>query len=96
MWEPIGLTDKRPALASGLVTIGVGGAKVNCKSCGSENVSKFRAEISIRFPELKDIKKPAVMIFPELLICLDCGIALFTVLKAELGVLAKRDASASG
>jgi hypothetical protein len=67
-----------------------------CKSCGSVNQKKFTAEMSIHFPELKDIDKPVVWIFPEVVVCLDCGTAEFAVLEAELRQLAKGDAAAAG
>jgi hypothetical protein len=67
-----------------------------CKSCGSANQSKFAAEISIHFPGLKSIDKPVVWVFPELVVCLDCGTAEFAVPEGELHVLAKGDAAAAG
>jgi hypothetical protein len=62
-----------------------------CKSCGSV---KLTAEISIHFPGLKNLDRPAVWVFPELVVCLDCGTAEFVVPEAELRQLAKRDAAA--
>jgi len=67
-----------------------------CKSCGSVNQSKFTAEMAIHFPGQKNIDKPAVWIFPELIVCLDCGTAEFAVPEAELRRLAKGDAAAAG
>jgi hypothetical protein len=64
-----------------------------CKSCGSDNLRKFAAEVAIRFPGLKNIDKPLVWLFPELLICLDCGMAAFVVPETDLRVLAKDDAA---
>jgi hypothetical protein len=46
-----------------------------CKLCGSVDQKKFGAELGIHFPELKDIDKPVVWVFPEVLVCLDCGTA---------------------
>lgn len=65
-----------------------------CSSCGSENLGGFTAEIAIHFPGLKNLHKPIVWVFPRLKVCLDCGIAQFTVPEAELRLLAKRDAAA--
>ena len=65
-----------------------------CKSCGAVNQSKFTAEIAIHFPGLKNINKPGVWLFPEIVICLDCGTAEFAVPEAELRQLAKGDAAA--
>ena len=50
-----------------------------CKSCGSVNQKNFSAEMGIHFLELKDIDKPTVWVFPEVILCLDCGMAEFSV-----------------
>jgi hypothetical protein len=71
-------------------------AGMPCKSCGSVNQKKFSAEMGIHFPELKDIDKPVVWVFPEVVVCLDCGTAEFAVPEAELRQLAKADAAAAG
>ena len=67
-----------------------------CKSCGSVNQNKFIGEMGIRSPGLKNIEKPTVWVFPELVVCMDCGIAEFVVPEAKLRVLAKGDAAAAG
>ena len=67
-----------------------------CKSCGSVNQKKFIAEMGIHFPELKDIDKPVVWVFPEVVVCLDCGTSEFAVPEAELRFLGKDDAAAAG
>jgi hypothetical protein len=67
-----------------------------CKSCGSANQKKFIGEMGIRSPGLKNIDKPIVWVFPELIVCLNCGTAEFVVPEAELRVLAKGDADAAG
>jgi len=71
-------------------------AAMPCKSCGSLNQSKFCGEIAIHFPGLKNIDKPIVWVFPEVVVCLDCGTAEFIVPKAEVRQLAKGDAAAAG
>jgi hypothetical protein len=67
-----------------------------CKSCGSVNQSKFTAEMGIHVRGLKNIDKPVVWLFPELVVCLDCGAAEFAVPEAELSQLAKGDAATPG
>ena len=67
-----------------------------CKSCASVNQSKFTGEIGIHFLGLKNIDKPVVWVFPELVVCLDCGTAEFAVPEAELRQLAKGAAAAAG
>lgn len=69
---------------------------MTCKSCGSDKQRKFTAEIAIHFPGLKSLEKLHVMVFPELLVCMSCGNAEFTVPEAELRLLAKGDAAAAG
>jgi hypothetical protein len=72
------------------------GGGVPCKSCGSVNQKKFSAEMGIRFPGLKGIDKPVVWVFPDVVVCLDCGTAEFAVPEEELRQLAKGDAAAAG
>jgi hypothetical protein len=71
------------------LAIVVGRDTVKCKSCGSDSQRKFTAEIGIHFPGLKNIDKPVVWVFPEVVICSDCGRAWFDVPETELSVLAK-------
>ena len=69
---------------------------MTCKTCGSDKQKKFTAEMAIHFPGLKGLEKPIVWVFPELLVCLNCGNAEFAVPETELRVLAKGDAAAAG
>jgi len=71
-------------------------AGMPCKSCGSVNQKKFSAEMGIHFPELKDIDKPVVWVFADVVVCLHCGRAEFAVPGEELRQLAKGDAAAAG
>jgi hypothetical protein len=52
--------------------------------------------MAIHFLGLEALKKPIVWVFPELLVCLNCGNAEFAVPEIELRVLAKGDAAAAG
>jgi hypothetical protein len=65
-----------------------------CLLCGSVNQRKFSAEMGLHFPSLKDIDKPVVWLFPEVVVCLDCRAAQFTVPEAEMRQLAKEAAAA--
>ena len=60
-----------------------------CKSCGSNDQGAFGAEINIHFPGQESLDKPAVLVFPMLLVCLRCGSAEFTISGSELRRLAK-------
>ncbi len=74
----------------------VRGDDMPCKSCGSVNQKKFSAEMGIHFPELKDIDKPVVWAFREVVVCLDCGSAEFAIPEAELRQLEQSDSAAAG
>jgi hypothetical protein len=58
-----------------------------CRSCGSENQKEFGAETNIHLPGWKGLDKPAVLVFPKLVVCLDCGFTQFTLPEAELCLL---------
>ena len=67
---------------------------MGCKSCGAVNRRKFTAEIGIHSPGLKNIDMPVVWVFPELAVCVECGMAEFAVPEAELRLLAKGEPAA--
>lgn len=52
--------------------------------------------MGIHCPGLKNISKPVVWVFPEIVVCLDCGIAGVRCARAELRLLAKGDAAGPG
>lgn len=65
------------------------GVGMPCTSCGSINQEKFIGEMGIRCPGLKHIDDPVAWVFPELIVCQDCGRAEFVVPEAELRQLTK-------
>jgi hypothetical protein len=55
--------------------------------------------MGIHFPGLENIGKPVVWVFPELVVCVVCGVAEFVVPEdelAELRVHVKGDTAAAG
>jgi hypothetical protein len=44
----------------------------------------------IHFSGLKNLDKPVVMVFPKIMVCLDCGVAQFTMPAAELRLLGEQ------
>jgi hypothetical protein len=44
----------------------------------------------IHFSGIENLDRPGVWVFPDLLICLDCGRSLFTVEENEFALLARR------
>jgi hypothetical protein len=65
------------------------GAESNprCTSCQSENKKTFTGEIAIHFRGLQGPNKLNVWVFPEISVCLECGLAEFRVPARELEVL---------
>lgn len=57
---------------------------MSCRSCASENQKEFGSELNIHFPGRKGLDQATVLVFPRLIICIDCGFTEFTILDAEL------------
>ena len=66
---------------------------MTCRFCGSNNDAEYDAEINIHLPRDRD--RAAVLVFPRLVVCLDCGVAEFAIPEAELRLLAERDAAST-
>ncbi len=64
--------------------------------CASPNHRKYISEMGIRSPGLKHIDVAPVWVFPEVVVCFECGTAEFVVPEAELRQLAKGDTAAAG
>jgi len=62
-----------------------------CRNCTSNNQNEFRAEMSIVHPGLKDLAKPPVLMWTNVLACLDCGFTEFLLVEEELRVLSSSD-----
>lgn len=60
-----------------------------CALCHSSNGAEFAAEIMIHSSGLKQVERPAVLAFPKVLICMDCGFSGFTTPETELRALGK-------
>jgi hypothetical protein len=61
---------------------------MSCTSCASDNQTKFGAEINIHQFDLKNLNRQAVLVFADLVVCLDCGCSQLTIPKAKLALLA--------
>ena len=59
-----------------------------CRSCASERVAEFSTEMVIHLSGMKNLGMPGVMVFPKVLVCMDCGSSEFTVPKPDLASLA--------
>ena len=56
---------------------------VACLSCRSENVRALVSEINIHFPGKANLTK-SLLVYPRLLVCLDCGLADVLLSEEEL------------
>jgi len=45
--------------------------------------------MSVHAPGLENVDKPVVLLFPRLLVCMDCGFAELTLAENELRLLGK-------
>lgn len=65
-----------------------------CRRCSSDKQRKFDVEMNFHFPGYEDLGKRAVLVFPTVMVCLDCGFAEFVVPGGELRILAGGTADA--
>lgn len=67
-----------------------------CRLCQSRHLGRFSAELNIHLSAgLKDLDKPSVLIYPQLVVCLDCGFTEFLIGKAEVPRLRESDYAAA-
>ena len=59
-----------------------------CLLCVSGTEAEFSAELMVHFSGLENLDKPQVLLFPRLLVCLDCGFSRFRTTETELALLA--------
>ena len=49
-----------------------------CPSC-SKDLRQFTGELALHYPGLKGLDKPIVWEFTDVLVCLNCGLAVFAL-----------------
>lgn len=62
---------------------------MHCLLCDSSNQTEFTAEMMFHLGGPRKVDNPGVLVFPKILVCLDCGSSRFTTPETELRVLAK-------
>ena len=63
---------------------------MTCKRCGSNQVKDFDGEVAIRIPEREGADKATGMLFPELIVCVRCGVVEFMLPTDKLELLKNR------
>jgi len=69
---------------------------MRCRNCGHLAAQTFSGEIAIHFPGLEGLKMPIVWVFPNVLICLHCAFAEFSVPDDPMKELRKPEADEGG
>jgi hypothetical protein len=60
-----------------------------CKICNSDRQRFFPSEIAVHFPGgLDKLNKRQMLVYPQLLVCLNCGFTEFLLPKKDLRQLA--------
>jgi hypothetical protein len=60
-----------------------------CLSCGSTKQAELTAEMMIHFRGFEHRDNPGVLLFPEIRVCLGCGLSSFTVPETELASITR-------
>jgi hypothetical protein len=58
-----------------------------CKSCASNDEREFVAEMNLHIRGAIGTDKPAVLLFPTIVVCLNCGCTEFDIPETELRLL---------
>ena len=57
---------------------------MRCVGCESDRLKEFPSEIAIHFSGLANLDKPHVLVFPKVVVCMDCGFSGFSIAGPEL------------
>lgn len=66
-----------------------------CKECASDYQRKFSVEMNFHFPGYEGLTKPTIWLFPEVVVCLNCGFAEFSVPQDGLQRLTQTDGASA-
>lgn len=57
---------------------------MNCSKCTSRALAEFSAETMVHCSGIENKDFPGLLLFPELLVCLECGSTQFVIPESEL------------
>ena len=60
---------------------------MSCPLCASGSQSEFPVEMMIHLTGLKNVNNPGVLLFPKILVCMDCGFFQYKVPASHLASL---------
>jgi hypothetical protein len=63
------------------------GSFLRCTVCSAGNLAEYSTQISVHFIGFKNLARPAILVFPKILVCLNCGFSRLTIPEGELRVL---------
>jgi hypothetical protein len=65
---------------------------MSCTRCLSLHQTELNTEINLHFRSLPNLGDPGILVFPRVLVCLDCGLSQFVMEPRELAqIMEKRD-----
>ena len=64
-----------------------------CRLCGSESLRDFDTEVNLHPRSQKTVDYPSLLIFPELRVCLRCGLTEGLISPIELKAIQDLDSS---
>ena len=61
-----------------------------CTRCLSLHQTELNSEINLHFRGLPNLGEPGIFVFPQVLVCLDCGLSEFVIEKRELAQIIEK------
>ena len=63
---------------------------MSCSRCLSLHQTELNSEINLHFRSLPNLGEPGIFVFPQVLVCLDCGLSEFVIEKRELAQITEK------
>jgi hypothetical protein len=63
---------------------------MSCTRCLSLHQTALNSEINLHFRGLPNLGEPGLFVFPQVLVCLDCGLSEFVIEKRELAQIIEK------
>jgi hypothetical protein len=60
---------------------------MTCLLCRSDNQKELIAEMNIHLSGVENLHSETILVFPRLMLCLDCGFSRVTIPETELRLL---------